>query len=113
VIFGCKDGNIYAMTVDKGKEVWRFKTSGPVAEKFGIRGDIVYAGSWDNNVYALDARTGVLKWRFTAGNVISSIVIWRDTVYVGSTDDNLHALSAESGRKRSSKTITAARGATT
>jgi outer membrane protein assembly factor BamB len=34
-------------------------TAGPV-----VTDDFVYVGSWDNTLYALDPRTGALKWQF-------------------------------------------------
>jgi len=33
---------------------------------------IVHVGSADNNVYALDAKTGVKLWNYMAGNGVNS-----------------------------------------
>jgi len=35
-----------------------------------VSGGMVYFGSGDHHVYALDARTGDLKWKFATGNVV-------------------------------------------
>ncbi len=58
----------------------------------------VYVGSDDNYLYALDAATSVLKWRYKTGRGIrSSPAVYNGTVYVGSTDNYLYALDADIG----------------
>ena len=63
----------------------------------GVDG-IVYVGSNDWKVYALDGKSGVKKWEFsTGGGVHSSPVIGNDgTVYVGSTDNKVYAIATSS-----------------
>jgi outer membrane protein assembly factor BamB len=63
-----------------------------------VSGDVVYFGSGDHNVYALDARTGQLRWTFTTGNVVhASPAVVDGVVYVGSWDRYLYALNARTG----------------
>ncbi len=58
----------------------------------------VYVGSRDNYLYALDADTGALKWRYKTGNKVeSSPAVYNGTVYVGSRDNYLYALDADTG----------------
>jgi outer membrane protein assembly factor BamB len=33
---------------------------------------VVYVGSYDGNVYALNARTGALLWKYTTGGTVES-----------------------------------------
>jgi len=33
---------------------------------------VVYVGSYDGNVYALNARTGALLWKYTTGGAVES-----------------------------------------
>ena len=116
------DGNVYAVDGATGKERWRFKTGGerrftapgihgiiPATELMPdpfdvflssptVSGGTVYIGSGDRNVYALDATTGALRWKFATGNVVhSSPAVWNGTVYVGSWDRYFYALDAKSG----------------
>ena len=50
-------------------------------------------GSFDGNVYGLDAKTGSEQWRFRARNdVFSSPVIGDGVVYIGSDDGHVYAL---------------------
>jgi len=49
----------------------------------------VYIGSYDNNVYALDAGTGALLWQYTTGQpVASSPAVADGVVYVGGSFDH-------------------------
>ncbi len=123
VYFGSYDGNFYAVDAETGKLKWKFETAGE--RRFSHRnlhgvqpsGEIstdpwdfylsspavfhgaVYFGSGDSYVYALDAATGSLKWKFRTGDVVhASPAIADDTVYVGSWDSMLYALEAETGK---------------
>jgi outer membrane protein assembly factor BamB len=58
----------------------------------------VYFGSGDGNVYALDAATGVLKWKYQTGDVVhASPAIAHGTVFIGSWDSYMYALDAATG----------------
>ena len=49
-------------------------------------------GSQDNNVYALNAKTGAKLWSFTTGSsVTSSPAVANGVVYVGSYDGKVYA----------------------
>jgi serine/threonine-protein kinase len=55
---------------------------------------VVYIGSFDGNVSALDPRAAGLLWRFATENfVVSSPAVVNAVVYVGSSDDNLYAFT--------------------
>ena len=61
---------------------------------------VVYVGSYDNNVYALNASTGAKLWSYTAGSSVgSSPAVANGVVYVGSYNSNLYALDASTGAK--------------
>ena len=54
---------------------------------------VVYVGSGDSYVYALDADSGELRWRYSTGNgVFSSPAVVDGVVYVGSDDGYVYAL---------------------
>ncbi len=62
---------------------------------------IVYIGSWDGFLYALDAATGRLIWKHqTLGQVRSPPAIDRGVLYVTSNDGVLYILSARTGQSR-------------
>jgi eukaryotic-like serine/threonine-protein kinase len=58
----------------------------------------LYVGSDDGYLYALDATTGVLKWKYATGGAIrSSPTLYNGTVYVGSGDGYFYALDSANG----------------
>src|SRR5438477_10624191 len=77
-------------------DAWDIFTSSPA-----VANGKVYFGSGDGNVYAADAQTGVLQWKFATGDVVhSSPAVVERTVYIGSWDSHLYAIDAESGQQR-------------
>ncbi len=62
----------------------------------------VYAGSYDNTFYALDARSGSVRWTYGAnGRISGPATIVGDTVYFSDLDtDHTVGLDARSGAKR-------------
>ncbi|MHB8522791.1 MAG: outer membrane protein assembly factor BamB family protein [Limisphaerales bacterium] len=82
---------------------WAFRTDGAVRSSpaLGTNG-LVYFGSADSKIYAVDAGTGAKRWELATGApVISSPAIGPDgTVFIGSTDGALYACDGATGRKR-------------
>ena len=65
-----------------------------------VAGGRVFVGSQNGTVYALDARTGCIRWTFGArGGVRTALAIGAGAVYFGDTAANLYALDAETGRE--------------
>jgi len=78
---------------------WKYATEGIVTSSATPNG-IVYIGSLDGNVYALDANTGAKVWSYkTEYFWPSSPTVANGIVYVGSSDHNIYALNAKTGAK--------------
>jgi outer membrane protein assembly factor BamB len=78
---------------------WRFKTDGKVISSPIVANGIVFAGSTDQNLYAVDQLTGALRWKFQTGSrVTSSPAIAAETVYFGSFDGSFYALEQATGK---------------
>lgn len=71
------------------------------APTLGANG-LLYVGSWNHEVQALDQKTGALRWKFKTGDIINtSPVVGPDgTVYATSRDKNVYALDGEKGTKK-------------
>ncbi|MCY3913282.1 MAG: PQQ-binding-like beta-propeller repeat protein [Chloroflexi bacterium] len=81
--------------------LWQFSTGGSVVPVPTVSGGVLYAGSDDAHVYALDAGTGELRWSFTTGGAVrSSPTVADGVVYAGSDDGHLYALNAGTGELR-------------
>src|ERR1035437_3518412 len=79
---------------------WKFKTGGRIFSSPSIVNGVVYFGSNDSCLYAVNASSGALKWKFkTAGVVSSSPAVYDGKVYFVSFDGNLYALNAKTGSK--------------
>jgi outer membrane protein assembly factor BamB len=78
---------------------WTYTTKGQVWSSPAVADGMVYVGSDDGNVYALNAGNGKSVWSYhTGGMVRSSPVVASGMVYVGSFDGNVYALNASNGK---------------
>ncbi len=84
-----------------GGVLWRFTTAGPVRSTPVVTGDMVYVGSTDGNLYALDRSTGAERWHASAGSPVSSSpAVVRGLVIFGSRDGVFRAVDARTGELR-------------
>lgn len=83
-------------------ELWQFDTGGEVPSSPAVAGGIVYIGSKNNTLFALDAVTGEEKWRFVTGGSLasSSPAVSGGIVYIGCDDNNLYAVDAATGAEK-------------
>ena len=80
--------------------VWEFKTSGPIEASPIVVNDVVYIGSNDGRLYALDAKVWGIRWVFDAGSAIRfSAVTSGRRVYFCTRDSKCYALNAKTGEK--------------
>ncbi len=122
VFFESYDGKLYAVDAVSGALKWSFATGGerryaakhlhgslPVDETMpdpfdtflsspAVADGDVYFGSGDGNVYALDAASGGLKWKFETGDVVHASPAFSDgMLFIGSWDSYFYALDALTG----------------
>ncbi|WP_229220061.1 outer membrane protein assembly factor BamB family protein [Rugamonas fusca] len=123
--FLSRDGRFHALDAASGAPLWQFRTGGealfaahgmyglpldgePAPDPWDfylssplVHGGVVYFGSSDQCVYALDARTGKPRWVYKTGGVVhSSPALAGANIVVGSWDGALYALDAASGELR-------------
>ncbi len=119
------DGRLHAADATTGAALWNFATGGerrfahanlhgaePAAELMPDPFDfflsspvvvdgVVYFGSGDGHVYAVDAANGALRWKFSADGVVhASPAVVDGTLYVGDFASRLYAIDTASGRER-------------
>lgn len=79
--------------------IWYFEVEDEIRSSPFVANDAVYVGSYDNNLWALDAKEGGLLWKYaTEGGIGSSPTAQGGTVFIGSEDWKLYAIDARSGR---------------
>ena len=119
------DGKFYALDTRTGAVKWKFTTGGErrfeakglhgmqpktqtIADPFDIFlssptvvDGAVYFGSGDSHVYALDAASGALRWKFKTGDVVhASPAVVDGVVYIGSWDSYFYAIDAKTGKQK-------------
>jgi eukaryotic-like serine/threonine-protein kinase len=72
--------------------MWSYATGSYVQSSPAVANGVVYVGSSDHNVYALNASTGTKLWSYATGDyVYSSPAVANGVVYIGSYDHNVYA----------------------
>lgn len=125
VYVGSYDGKLHALNARTGRAVWKFSTGGErrfeakglhgiqprsqtIADPYDVflssplvvNGTVCF-GSGDGNVYALDAASGEVRWKFQTGDVVHASPAFADRAfYFGSWDSFLYAVDAATGQER-------------
>jgi polyvinyl alcohol dehydrogenase (cytochrome) len=77
---------------------WSYTTGEFVQSSPVVENGAVYVGSWDDNLYAVNAKTGVLLWSYNTPAVIDGApAVANGVVYVSSRGSGLYALNATTG----------------
>jgi outer membrane protein assembly factor BamB len=86
---------------DFNKLIWKFETDGNVGSSPAVVDGVVYFGSYDGHLYAVDVKSGQEKWKFTSRNEndVASPAVVDGVVYFGSLDSFMYALNAQTGQK--------------
>ena len=95
----------FGLTMDKSsiQPKWVFKTEDEVRGNAISYGNIIFVGSYDTNLWAIDATKGEMIWKVpTNGGIASSPVIDMKSgiVLFGSEDYTFRALDYKTGRTR-------------
>ncbi len=99
VYFGARNG-FYALNATTGKQIWFFtspysarQTTGYFYSSPAVAGNILYCGSVDNRLFALNTNYGSIIWSYqTDGFLFSSPTIANGKVYIASYDGNIYAI---------------------
>lgn len=104
-----RDGFVHALNAATGQEIWRGKIAETNQTKSfddyeyfdsspAVVDQVLYIGSGDKCLHAIDTRQGQPLWTFPANSKISSPpAVVNGVVYFGVTDGNFHAVDAATG----------------
>lgn len=90
---------VYAINKN-GTLLWTFTNS--TAQKFrspAVSSGVVYIGAFDNNLYALNASSGIQAWSAPVGGLNGSPAVDYQRVYVSSLDGHVYALNKKTGAR--------------
>jgi len=95
VLLSC---TVQAQSSDIRVSKWTYLTSDFIDSSPALGEGMVFIGSADGFVYALDQTTGLEEWRFQTGDFVQSTPSYSGgLVFVGSDDFNVYALNASNG----------------
>lgn len=79
------DSYVYAFNVTDGSQIWLSdKIGNDILAPPTVANNVVYVGAQDTYLYALDAASGKLIWRYNTGGVISASPAFADgVIYTG------------------------------
>jgi outer membrane protein assembly factor BamB len=104
-LYAGTDNNFNAFDAINGEVRWSRTINGYCHSAPAVADGIIYVGSDDANLYALDTKTGTLKWNYTMKEKIMSIggvyapspAFADGIVYAGGIEGRLYALDAKTG----------------
>jgi len=81
------------------KPVWEFACEDEIRGTPLYDNGAVFVGSYDHNMYALNAKSGECLWKYpTDAGIVSTPVVFENNLYFGSEDQRLHVVSTRSGQ---------------
>jgi eukaryotic-like serine/threonine-protein kinase len=81
------------------RTIWKFQCEDEIRGSPSIYNDMIFIGSYDKNLYALNASNGQLLWKFAAeGGIVGQPLSTENSVYFGSEDHRLFAISTRTGK---------------
>ena len=87
--------------VAQGKVTWVYEDRNlPFYSSPGVSEDLLFIGSRDKHLHAIDWTTGVAAWKYRTGaRVEGSPIVFEDAVVFGSEDGRIYALKLDSGEE--------------
>jgi outer membrane protein assembly factor BamB len=85
---------------DKLEILWTFKAKDSVEAAAAISDGIVYVGSLDERLYAIQLKSGEKIWDYKAGPITAPPSVRGGFVYVGDSDGVFHCVEAAAGKKK-------------
>ena len=84
---------------NSSNQVWRFETEDEIRGAPFLHDDVVYVGSYDHNLYAVQADNGEFLWKYPCdGGIVTRPVVFEGGIFFGSEDRRLHVVSQRSGK---------------
>jgi outer membrane protein assembly factor BamB/tRNA A-37 threonylcarbamoyl transferase component Bud32 len=99
VYVGVENGEFFCIDF-RGKIKWRVRAKRAITSSPALANDVIFYGSVDGNLYAIDAKTGWSIWRFRMDRgTISSPQVADNMVFIGSADGNIYSVDTRSSKE--------------
>jgi outer membrane protein assembly factor BamB len=103
LVIGSRAASLVGVAPDTGHVDWVTSVSGGIDSeaRFDAARGQVYAGADDGSFYAVDAKTGAIRWSYRGkGAIERPVEIGGDLIYLSSAADRVVALEAATGKWR-------------
>jgi len=81
VIVGCNNWHVYSFDKETGEKKWEFIADAPLSVPITISDDILYTGTLNGSLYALDVNTGKMQWKHrTYGSFAEFPQLYKDKI---------------------------------
>ena len=99
LVFGCTDGNVYALNARNGKTIWKYAAGKSVLGSPVIFNGKVYVGASDGCFRAIDLKNGKAVWTYSdvQGFVECRAFVDKEQVVFGSWGNRLYSLDPQTG----------------
>jgi outer membrane protein assembly factor BamB len=84
---------------DKLEILWKFDAGDGIEAAAAIANGMVYVGSLDEKLYAINLATGKKEWEYKAGPIGAPASVHDGKVYIGDYDGKFHCVDAKTGNK--------------
>ncbi|MBI4719816.1 MAG: PQQ-binding-like beta-propeller repeat protein [Chitinivibrionia bacterium] len=98
VVFGCRDGKLYALNSLSGEPKWNYAASAGIGASPAVLGERVVCADYRGNVFCLNSGDGSAAWKRTLpGKISSSPLIVEQKVIAGCYDGYVYCLALGDG----------------
>ena len=96
-----QSGSVSGQLPDRLTLVWRFKVGDQIKSSPAIVNGVVYVGSSDKHIYAVDLQSGKQVWsKLLDDEIEASPTVVDNRVYIGTLAGTLYALDKETGAEQ-------------
>ncbi|NOR52106.1 MAG: PQQ-binding-like beta-propeller repeat protein [Gammaproteobacteria bacterium] len=102
ILLGAGNGVLYSLSVESGELLWKVdrESDWQYLRQLDISNGMLVAGGYHDELFGIDPDSGVMKWRFNAGNFVNSELVKDDSVYFWSPTGWIYALDTTNGKVR-------------
>lgn len=98
VLFGSKDGALYALNKHTGVILWKYNTAGEILSSASGNKEQIVFSSTDGNIYSVTQKHGSRKWlHLASAKINTNPVVVSDKVFFGDSEGNFYCLNADNG----------------
>lgn len=82
------------------RSIWKFECLDEIRGSVYYHSGMLFFGSYDGVLHAVNAENGDLLWDFNTGSgIVSQPLVYEDVVFIGSEDQSMYGVAIQTGRR--------------